>query len=521
MAANPALPQALIGKGNVLSRLERYQEALACYDRALQLSPELDAAEQGRAVVLDAIHRLGVAEAHCFRANTLYAIDQVAEAVEAFDQAIALCPEYADAWNGRGLALAELGELTDALACHDQAAALQPDRPGAHFNRSAALHSLGRDEEALAAADRALALDPGSAPALNNRGNALRALGRLSEALVSYDLAVAGDPQNAQSHFNRAVCRLAAGDFARGWEEYEWRTRLRGFEKGAPRMNMPQWLGEQEISGRTILLHAEQGHGDTLQFCRYVPLVAAAGATVVLAVQPLLGSLLETLPGVSRVAAPGDRELRADFRCSLLSLPLALAGRIRTIPARVPYLTSPQAKLEVWRDRLGPRRAPRVGIAWSGNPRHKNDRNRSMPLSQLAPIARLGLPLYCLQREMPLNDLHDFAAFANVEYFGEVLSDFTDTAALIAELDLVITVDTAVAHLAGAMGKPAWVLLPYAPDWRWMHDREDSPWYPTMRLLRQPRPGDWTAVLDRVRCDLVALLEHSRGGAFESALCIE
>jgi Flp pilus assembly protein TadD len=462
--------------------------------------------------VLGAINRLSLAEAHCFRANTLYAIDQVPQAVEAFDKAIVLCPEYADAWNGRGLALAELGELTDALACYDRAAALQADRPGAYFNRSAALHNLGRDVEALAAADRALALDPGSVPALNNRGNALRALGRLEEALAHYDLAVAGDPQNAQSRFNRAVCRLAAGDFARGWEEYEWRTRLRGFEKGAPRMNAPLWLGEPDISGRTIFLHAEQGHGDTIQFCRYVPYVAAAGATVVLAVQPLLGSLLETLPGVSRVAGPGDRDLRADFRCSLLSLPRALAGRIDKIPATIPYLSAPQSKLDLWRDRLGPRRGLRVGIAWAGNRQHKNDRNRSLTLSQLTPIAKLGLPLYCLQREMPLNDLHEFAAFANVEYFGENLSDFTDTAALIAQLDLVITVDTAVAHLAGAMGKPAWLLLSHAPDWRWMQDREDSPWYPTIRLFRQPRPGDWEAALDRVGRELSAKLQTSRNG---------
>jgi Glycosyltransferase family 9 (heptosyltransferase) len=172
--------------------------------------------------------------------------------------------------------------------------------------------------------------------------------------------------------------------------------------------------------------------------------------------------------------------------------------------------------LRLWRERLGARRGPQIGIAWSGNPRHKNDRNRSVSLSELAPIIALGLPLYCLQRELPLNDIHDFAAYANIEYFGESLSDFTDTAALIAQLDLVIAVDTAVAHLAGALGKPVWVLLPYAPDWRWMHGREDSPWYPTMRLLRQPGPGDWAAVLDRVRGDLAAIAELWRRGANDS-----
>jgi tetratricopeptide (TPR) repeat protein len=502
LAADPDFVQALIGKGNVLSRLERYEEALDCYDRALQASPDLDEAQTRRVDTLSALSRLSFAEAHCFRADTLRAIDQYTDAIEAYDRAIALCPDYVDAWNGRGLALVELGELADALASYDRAAAIRPDSAGTHANRSTALRNLGRLEEAAAAADRALALDPRHVAALNNRGNALRALGRLGEAVGFYDQAIAGDPQNVQSHFNRALCRLSAGDFARGWEEYEWRTRLPGFAKDAPRLRLPLWLGEDDIAGRTIMLHAEQGYGDTIQFCRYVPLVAARGAVVVLAVQPLLEPLLAGLSGVSRIVGPGERSLALDLRCSLLSLPHAFGTLLSTIPAELPYLAPPPANLRLWQEKLGERRGPRIGIAWSGNLRHKSDRDRSLMLAELAPIAAVGLPLYCLQREMRPNDLPDFAMFANVEYFGDALRDFADTAALIAQMDLVIAVDTAVAHLAGAMGKPVWVMLPHAPDWRWMLERDDSPWYPTMRLFRQPRPGDWRPVVERVRRQL-------------------
>jgi len=510
LALDPAMPQALIGKGNVLSRLERYDEALDCYDRALAACPEADEAQAGRTDALHGLNRLSLAEAHCFRANTLHAIEQYAEAVEAFDRAIALRPDYISAWNGRGLALVELGELNEALESYERATAIRPDDPGSWSNRSTVLRNLGRLDEAIAAADRSLALDPGSIPALNNRGNALRDLGRLDEALVYYDQAIAGDSERAQSRFNRALCRLSVGDFARGWEEYEWRSQLPGFEKDAPRLRLPHWLGEGDIAGRTIVLHAEQGHGDTIQFCRYVPLVAAKGAAIVLAVQPLLAPLLLSLPGVSQVAGPGDRALAADFRCSLLSLPLALGNdQLGAIPATVPYLAPPPAYLRLWQQRLGERRGLRVGVAWCGNPNHKSDRQRSIPLAELARIAALGLPLYCLQREMRSSDLPDFAMFTNIQYFGEELRDFADTAALIAQLDLVISVDTAVAHLAGAMGKPVWVLLPYAPDWRWMLDREDSPWYPTMRLFRQRRPGDWQPVVERVRGELLGF-NHQR-----------
>ncbi len=508
IAIAPNRSKALIGKGVLLSRLERYDEALACYDLALELSPDLDEARTRRAGAVDAVNRLGVAEAQFLRGRALGAIRRWTEALEAFDKAIAVRPDYPEAWNARGIALAELDEPADALESYDRAVALRQDYAEAHASRSSVLRSLDRPEEAIAAADRALALDPGQASALNKRGNALVSLGRIAEALDCYDRALATNRDLAESHFNRAACRLLAGDFERGWEEYEWRWRMPGFEKEKPRLQLPRWLGEEDIAGRTILLHAEQGHGDTIQFCRYVPLVAARGATVVLAVPPLLKSLLSSLPGASYVADGTNGVPTADIQCALLSLPLALGTRMGTIPGTVPYLEPPASRLRRWRENIGAKNGPRIGIAWSGSSLHKGDRKRSLALEQLEPIVALGRPFYCLQRELRPGDLPAFARFSNIRYFGEALRDFADTAALIAQLDLVIAVDTAVAHLAGAMGKQVWVLLPHAPDWRWMLGREDSPWYPTMRLFRQSRPADWSTVIERVRNELIGIAYH-------------
>ena len=331
-------------------------------------------------------------------------------------------------------------------------------------------------------------------------------LGRLPEAIDSYKLAIAHGTDRAQSRFNLAVCQLLAGDFENGWRGYEWRWRLPRFESGKRGFDFfPLWLGEEEIGGRRIVIHAEQGFGDTIQFSRYVPMLAAQGAEVLLAVQPPLKSLLAGLSGISGFVDYRGGLPRADFRCPLMSLPLAFGTGLATVPDRVPYLAPSREQVGRWRERLGPKCGPRIGIAWSGNAAHKLDRERSLPLELLEPIVKLGPELYCLQREMRPNDLPGFAMFPNINFFGSELRDFSDTAALIGEMDLVITVDTAVAHLAGALAKPVWAMIAFAPDWRWMLSRSDSPWYPTMRLFRQPSPGDWTAVVAHIAAELAAL----------------
>ncbi|MDN5005286.1 tetratricopeptide repeat protein [Bradyrhizobium sp. GCM10027634] len=502
----PDLPEILLSKGNVLSRLERYEEALVCYDRAIASNPALAEAVSRRADVLSTVRRRSVAEAHFFRAETLRVTERMSEALDDYDQALALRPDYVEAWNGRGLALAALDEPADALQSYDRAIELAPNYINAHIGRGVVLRALGRSEESLLATDRALAIDPYNAATLNSRANTLRGLGRLIEALACYERAIACGADRAQSHFNSATCQLLAGDFEKGWREYEWRWQLPRFELGKRGFDIhPLWLGEEEIAGRKILLRAEQGFGDTIQFCRYIPLVAARGAEVLLAVQPPLKPLLAGLPGVSGFVDYRSGLPSVDFRCPMMSLPLAFGTRMESVPRQVPYLAPPRERVGRWQQRLGPRKGrPRIGVAWAGNAVHKLDRERSIPLELMEPVARLGMPLYCLQREMRPGDLPAFAMFPNINFFGSELRDFADTAALIAEMDLVISVDTAVAHLAGALAKPVWTMISCAPDWRWMLNRSDSPWYPTMRLFRQPSPGDWTTVVAHVAAELAA-----------------
>jgi len=513
LALRPEFPQALVAKGNLLSRLARYAEALECYDRALALAPGLAEARTAHASTLRILDGTALsAEARFLRGDALRLLERHAEAVVAYDEAIALRPDDPQAWNHRGIALQELGEDAEALASYDQALRLRPDSAAALANRSAALRGLGRMEEAIASARRALALDPDNLGAHSSLGQSLRILGRIDEALVHFEATIALTPDDGPRRFNRATCLLLAGDFENGWREYEWRWTLQDMAAFKRRVNRPPWLGREDIAGRTILLYSEQGHGDTIQFCRYIPLVAALGARVVLGLSPLLRDLVAAMPGVSQVIEHEAEAPQFDTHAPLLSLPHAFGTTLDTVPATVPYLTPPAGRLAAWRARLGRRTAPRIGLAWSGNAEHKDDRNRSIPLALMARIIGPGARWYCLQKELRPDDVHAFATGA-IQFLGPELHDFSDTAALTSLMDLVISVDTAVLHLAGALGRPAWGLLPFAPDWRWMLDRTDSPWYPTMRLFRQPAPGDWHTVIAQVRDALAASLDQAENKA--------
>jgi hypothetical protein len=335
----------------------------------------------------------------------------------------------------------------------------------------------------------------------NNRGNALQDLMRHDEALASLARAVALKPDYASAYWNESLTRLLQGDFEAGWKLYEWRWRMDSPNWPA---GIPQWLGEERLNGKTIVLHAEQGLGDAIQFCRYAKLVAARGATVLLQVRPALTALLRNLEGVSRVTAGGERLPPHDFHCPLLSLPLAFKTRLETIPADVPYLFADPQRATRWRRRLGDAPSPRTGLVWAGSMTHKNDRNRSLPLLRLLEALPAGIRCYSLQKELRDGDRELLRQRPEIVHLGDDLADLTDTAALLSELDLVISADTSVVHLAGAMGKPVWVLLPFAPDWRWLLDRDDSPWYPTARLFRQTAIGDWAGVLSRVSDELTA-----------------
>jgi Tetratricopeptide repeat len=360
------------------------------------------------------------------------------------------------------------------------------------------LADLERHAEALASFERAIALRPGYARAFYNRGNSLRELHRHRDAVDSFERAIALEPDYASAHWNLADCHLLLGDFARGWSEYEWRWKLK--QREAVRRDFPQplWLGSSPLKGRTILLHSEMGLGDTLLFCRYAKEVAALGAKVVLEVQPALFPLLANLEGAAEVLPVGAALPDFDCHCPLMSLPLAFRTDLYTVPASVPYIRSDPARVAIWRSRLGDKTGPRVGLVWSGSSALRND-HRSMALAQMLPLVRDWAQWISLQKEVAESEIGLLASRVDVRHFGGELRDFADTAALVELMDIVVTIDTSVANLAGAMGKTVWILLPFNPhDWRWMLDREDSLWYPTARLFRQSAVGDWPGVIRRV-----------------------
>jgi tetratricopeptide (TPR) repeat protein len=483
LALQPDNLQALNNRGSALRDLKRYHDALQSYDRALSIQPDyLDALKNRGALLLD--------------------LGRYDDALLSYDRALAIQPDDTEALYGGGNALVALKRPSEAIANYDQALSLKPDFFPALNNRGSALLDLNRLEEALASFDGALALAPDNAEALNNRGNALVELNRHQEALASFDRALSLEPDHADAHYNGSLCRLLLGDFENGWRKYESRWRTDAFKNARRDFTQPLWRGEQAIAGQTLLLHAEQGLGDTLQFCRYAKLAAARGATVLIEVQLPLKSLLAGLDGVSSVLSQGETPPSFDYHAPLLSLPRAFETRLDGIPAAIPYLHADPIRVGEWQAELGDKALPRVGLAWSGSAEHKSDQKRSIPLTRMAKLVSGEAQFVSLQKELHPADRVTLSERDDIRHFGDQLHDFADTAALIEALDLVISADTAVAHLAGALGKEVWILLPFSPDWRWLLERDDSPWYPTARLFRQRAEGDWDGVIQRVASQL-------------------
>ena len=431
-------------------------------------------------------------------AAALFGAGRDAEALAACEAILAAQPRHFYALHLSAALALKRADFEACVRLATRALEVEPRHVEVLCNRGAALRRLNRVDEALADYERALTADPRSAIALNNRGVALAALNRHDEAIASYDRALELNAGYANARFHRALSRLVTGDFARGWEDYE--SRWGGAETQGPprRFAQPAWTGGQELRGKTVLLHAEQGLGDTIQFCRYAALIAARGARVVLEAHPSLKAWLATLAGVDAVLAFGDPLPAFDYHCALLSAPGAFATTLATIPAGVPYLAPPSGHVDRWHARLEAQARPRIGLAWSGSTTLVNDLNRTIALAALAPILAQDACFVSLQKEVRAADEPALRAHPALAHFGDELADFRDTAALVALMDVVVTVDTAVAHVAGAMGKPVWVLLPYSPDWRWLLGRDDSPWYPGARLFRQPAVGQWEPVLERV-----------------------
>jgi hypothetical protein len=424
-------------------------------------------------------------------------------AVRLFDQAIVLDLSHAEVHYKRGNALKDLGQLEAALASYNQAIERKADYAYAYCNRGVVQHGLGLHSAALASYDQAIALQPTDALTHSNRALVLQDLCRWKEALASYDRAVALNPGYADAQYNRALTQLLLGDFENGWRGYEWRCkhahRLRIGE--ARNFTQPLWLGERPLAGKRLLLHGEGGLGDTIQFCRYATLCARLGATVLLEAHRPLIELLASLEGVSELISAGSTLPPFDYHCPLMSLPLAFHTTVQTIPAPGRYLHADPAKVARWRSMLGEPRCARIGVVWSGNPNNPN-RARSIALADWVAHLSPQFQYFRLQTEVSEADEAALDSSESIFSFDDDLLDFANTAALCECLDLVISVDTSIAHLSGALGRPTWVLLPFSPDWRWMLGREDSPWYPTVKLYRQETSGSWSSVFERVAADL-------------------
>ncbi len=466
---------ALHHLGLVRAGQRRNEEALALIGRALAEDP-------------------GSATAHYNLGTTLRMLGRDGEAVASFERAIALRPRYLEAHANLGTSLMALNRPAEAVRCYERALAINPGHAETLNNLGAAQAALDRPDAAVEHYRRAIAAKPDYADARINLGKALRGLNRHDEAIATFAEALKLRPGNVEAMRSQGMARLTLGDFAAGWPQ--WR-----FARTRP-VPQPLWLGETPLAGKTILLSAEQGLGDTIHFARYTALLAERGARIVLEVQEDLVALLQGLPGVSAVCALGATLPSFDCYCPLPSLPLAFGAELTTIPATVPYLAAPAGGRPIALPE-----GCRVGLTWAGNLGHLNDRNRSIPLQRLSPLFELAdVGFVALQKELREGDAEALRQWPNVTAVSKTLTDFAETAALVSQLDLVITVDTSMAHLAGALGKAVWILLPFSPDWRWLLGRSDSPWYPTARLFRQKVPGDWDGVVAEVRGALAARL---------------
>jgi len=511
----------IANRGNTLKELGRLPEAEQSYSLALAIKPDDPVSLHSRALVRYLLGRyvealrdydaldVGAREsapALVGRGATLVALQRYGEALAPLERATQLLPADADAHIQFGVALLNVERDAEAVESFDRALALRPGVPEVLNNRGIALTLMWKLSQALESFVRAAALGDATADNLTNTGIVLKMLGRYREAAAAFGRALACKPDDASARFALAFLHLTLGEFAVGWPLYEARFDVPALGNPARHFSAPRWNGSEPLQGKTLLVHAEQGLGDVIQFCRYLPLLQAQDISVVFEVMPSLRGLLRTLPGAIRLVGRGELLPPIDYHCPLLSLPLALDTRLNTIPAQVPYLTAERERIVQWKQRLRALPGLRVGIAWQGNPAVEKliwARGRSIPLAALEPLAQLpGVQLVSLQKGPGVEQLRAVPFAERIVDLSAELDPgpdaFLDTAAVMAGLDLVISSDTSVAHLAGALGLPVWVMLAASPEWRWGLERNDSPWYPTMRLFRQTANGDWTGVVPAI-----------------------
>lgn len=522
LALKPDCAEAYYNLGNVIKAQGDAQAAIEYYEKSLELNPD----------DTFALTNLG---------NTHMAQGDSDAAFACYKKILAVSPNDVSAHNNAGLALRAQGSIEAALEYFNKALALEPLRFDTHANIAHILQAQGKFEAAIEHYRRAISLAPESsladlhlrvgnvfleqentqkaiesyqgilaikpdfAKAYSNIGTALLKQGNYHAALEYYRKALALKPDLSEVGWNESLTCLLLGDYGLGWKKYESRWNHPQLKQSRRHYKQPLWLGDEPLEGKTILLHSEQGFGDTIQFCRYARLVSERGAKVLMQVQAPVKRLLSSLDGIHDIFSEDDLLPLFDYQCPLMSLPLALRTTPETIPAFDTYLKAEPDLIASWDARLGKRQKPRIGLAWSGRPTFGNDRNRSIPFPQIAKIVSDRAQFISIQKDVRETDLAALNACSNVAQFGEHIRDFSDTAALVANLDLIVTVDTSVAHLAGALGKPVWILLPFVPDWRWFLERSDSPWYPSATLFRQPDAGNWAAVFERVESELERL----------------
>lgn len=482
---NPDSADAHARLASALAAVKRHDEAIVYYRRALELKPDF-------------------AEAHLNLGASLQAQKNYAQAEEHYQHALRLKPGFPEAYCNLGSLCSARERYADALLHYEQALRRKPDFAGAYTNRGNALWRMGRYEEALESYRQALRLKPDDPQTHCEFGKALHEQRKITEAIASYDEALRLDPQHAEAHLGRAFAWLRQGDFQRGWPEYEWRFKCEGFGFRYP--NLPRWDGAP-LEGRTLLVKCEQGLGDVVQFVRFIPVARARGGRVVLECPKALTRLLQSFAGIDQLVSAGDPLPPCDVWIPLLSLPAVLGTRVETIPAEVPYLAADPALVEHWRHVLAPLGGFKIGVAWRGNPDMRRDHERSFPLVELETIARLPeVRLISLQKKYGLEELsavdRRFPVTDLGSGFDEAHGPFMDTAAVMQNLDLVISCDTVIGHLAGALGVPCWLALAHAYDFRWLDGRRETPWYPQHRLFPQPRFGDWPSVFEAMEAEL-------------------
>jgi tetratricopeptide (TPR) repeat protein len=513
----------LTSLGNMLLQQGRREDALATFDKAAQLNPtDADVwrnlgnvlAEMGRHgdAILSFQHALRLNPAlwdtadKC--ANLLLGLGRLEEALNYIDLCDKLQPNRALTLEKRAVVMFGLSRFEEGLVEIKRAYVLDPANADICNNVGVFLRRLGREEQALSWFDKALEFRPGFLATLDNKAFALTYVHRFAEAFAVYDEIKVVDPGNAKADFDKSLLHLLTGNFELGWTGREARSKVATLNIARFEFPQPLWLGKESINGKTIVIHTDEGLGDSIQFVRYVPMVAALGARVILVVEDEVFPLLSGLTGVSQCVPKSAGMLPAfDTYCPMSSLPLAFGTRLETIPSSTAYLPAPaESRLRAWEQRLGPHDRVRVGLVWSGNPKHKNDYNRSIPLRMLTRVLDVDATFVSLQKNPRPDDKATLLGRPEILDLTVHLTDFAETAALVSCLDLVITVDTSVVHLAGALGRPTWLLLPYLPDWRWLLDRDDSPWYPSVRLFRQTQTREFEGVLDRARTELVKLI---------------